>query len=245
MFMEAPRSSLRVRYGSFCCSTAPAAQGLFSCPWGLRLRACTDARASQCSATSTQSENRPTLKAPSLQPLRLRLAPSLNVRLDSTLKPHLCQALKLHLRLRLDMAASVTTLAPAVFTPSTKRSMGSTQQAGGSSGGHWSWWHKGAPHSKRVVGDHAEVDPGVPRCKCCYYTTASGVGPGWYLGVWSTTYESFTWQWNDHGAPHAPGFVWDTQDDARFMAPGLVSGPANILGDEDDPRTDDEPCDAQ
>ena len=135
MFMEAPRSSLRVRYGSICCSTAPAAQGLFSCPWGLRLRACTDARASQCSATSTQSENRPTLKAPSLQPLRLRLAPSLKVRLDSTLKPHLCQALKLHLRLRLDMAASVTTLAPAVITPSAKLSMGSTQQAGGSSGG--------------------------------------------------------------------------------------------------------------
>ena len=39
-------------------------------------------------------------------------APSLKVRLDSTLKPHLCQTLKLHLRLRLHMAASVTTLAP-------------------------------------------------------------------------------------------------------------------------------------
>ena len=23
-------------------------------------------------------------------------------------------------------------------------------------GGHWSWWHKGAPHCKRIVGDHAD-----------------------------------------------------------------------------------------
>ena len=135
-------------------------------PGGFALSTCVDARASQCSATSTQSENKPTLKAPSLQPLWLRLAPGLKVRLDSTLKLHMCQTLKLHLRLRLDMAASVTTLAPAVFYTISKTVNGEYTTGWRLFGGRWSWWHKGAPHSNRVVGDHAEVDPGVPRCKC-------------------------------------------------------------------------------
>ena len=66
------------------------------------------------------------------------------------------------------------------------------------------------------------------------------------MGAWSTTYESYTWQWSDHGAPHAPGFVWGTEDDAKFMASGFVRGSTNILGDVDGPRSDDaEPEDAQ
>ena len=93
-------------------------------------------------------------------------------------------------------------------------------------GGYWSWWHKGAPHAW-VDGEDPSLgvnDPSVPRCACCYYNFMEGVppGPGWYVGEWSTQYGSWTWQWCNHGAPHAPGpnnvSSWDdVPDDARFM----------------------------
>ena len=93
-------------------------------------------------------------------------------------------------------------------------------------GGYWSWWHKGAPHALASF-DNPELgcnDPTVPRCDCCYYNYMEGVppGPGWYVGEWSPGDGSWTWQWCDDGAPHAPGpnggGDWSqVADDARFM----------------------------
>ena len=79
-------------------------------------------------------------------------------------------------------------------------------------GGYWSWWHKGAPHALvnwEVPGLGCN-EPTVPRCECCYYNFMEGVppGPGWYVGERSDEYGSFTWQWEGHGARHAPGPKW-------------------------------------
>ena len=58
--------------------------------------------------------------------------------------------------------------------------------------------------------------PAPPQCRCCYYVyhdlgTDGGVqpGPGWYSGPWSYTYNSWTWLWSSHGAPHHNRWTWN------------------------------------
>ena len=63
-------------------------------------------------------------------------------------------------------------------------------------------------------------DPGQPQCQCCYYRYAADLPPtcGWYVGPWSNTYQSYTWMWSHHQAPHAPGPDWSLAvDEAHFM----------------------------
>ena len=95
-------------------------------------------------------------------------------------------------------------------------------------GGVFKWFHKTAPHARPwaapgVLAASGCNASGAPRCRCCYYNYSHGLppGPGWYVGEWSVAYESYTWQWNGHGAPHRPldeDAHWATApEDALFM----------------------------
>ena len=107
-------------------------------------------------------------------------------------------------------------------------------------GGELSWWHQTAPHAQPYAPGGGLApgcnDPSIPRCACCYYSVAAGwpPGAGWYVGEWSLAHESYTWQWNDHGAPHRP---WDqaahwatAPEDANYMRNQQPTAPGSAPG---------------